>query len=125
MPEAAVQAAAIPHFANNIIFLEGYNNRTLAVTRSNDGETTHTVIFAKPERLELMRTNGYLTIIDSTYKTNSLNWKLFTLMVRNNRGLWLPCAHFATKTEDGDIIAESLKVIRSWTSSHGPIWLPR
>jgi hypothetical protein len=41
------------------------------------------IVFADPARLSALVTHGHLSLIDSTHKTNQLNWKLFTLVVRD------------------------------------------
>lgn len=47
-----------------------------------DGEKSHAVVFAKRSRLRTLMRRGHLTLMDSTHNTNSLKWKLFTLMIR-------------------------------------------
>ena len=59
-------------------------------------------------------------MMDSTHKTNGLGWFLYTVMVRERHGCWVPAAHFLTEKEDGDVIIECLKQIREWTP-----WRPR
>jgi len=41
------------------------------------------IVFAYPARLERLAQYGHLSLIDSTHKTNQLEWKLFTLIVRD------------------------------------------
>jgi len=41
------------------------------------------LVFADPARLGILEAHGHLSLIDSTHKTNQLEWKLFTLMVRD------------------------------------------
>ncbi len=43
--------------------------------------------------------------MDSTHKSNQLSWKLFTVMVRDEHGSWILCAHILSDNEDGDIVA--------------------
>jgi hypothetical protein len=50
---------------------------------SLDGTSGRGIVFVHPTRLERLTRYGYLSLIDSTYKTNQLEWKLFTLMVRD------------------------------------------
>jgi hypothetical protein len=52
--------------------------------------------------------------MDSTHKTNQLEWKLFTLMVRNEHAHWLPVAHALLSHEFGELIAEMLLVLKWW-----------
>jgi hypothetical protein len=39
------------------------------------------IIFADSARLPTLEAHGHLSLINSTHKTNQLEWKLFTLMV--------------------------------------------
>ena len=77
------------------------------------------IVFASPDRLARLARYGHLTLIDSTHKTNQLEWKLFTLMARDEYGCWHPTAHALLSHEFGELIAEFLLVIKKWTS---PIW---
>ncbi|RHZ79614.1 hypothetical protein Glove_143g4 [Diversispora epigaea] len=63
---------------------------------------------------------GYhLTLIDSTYKTNKYDWRLFTLYVCDTYGCWDVGAHFLVSSEDGDTVFEALKIVRSYCN-----WIP-
>ncbi|EXX56976.1 hypothetical protein RirG_211430 [Rhizophagus irregularis DAOM 197198w] len=57
--------------------------------------STKGIVFAHPKQLEKLENHGWLTLIDSTHKTNRYDWRLFTL-------------------EDSDTVAEALKKIRSY-----------
>ena len=81
----------------------------LQITRVIDRETSHAVAFAKRSRLRILMRRGHLTLMDSTHNTNHLKWKLFTLMIRDEYGSWIPGAHMLTTNEDGDIIGEFLR----------------
>ena len=72
------------------------------------------VVFAAPHRLPFLERHGYLTLVDSTHKTNQLEWKLFTLMVRDAYACWRPVAHAFLSNEFGELIAEFLLVIKRW-----------
>ena len=52
--------------------------------------------------------------MDSTHKLNQLSWKLFTVMVRDEHGSWIPGAHMLSDNEDGDIVAVFLQQIKTW-----------
>ena len=56
-----------------------------------------------------MLRRGYLVLMDSTHKSNHLDWKLFTIMVRDEYASWIPGAHMLSNHEDGDIIAQFLR----------------
>jgi hypothetical protein len=54
--------------------------------------------------------------MDSTHKTNQLKWKLFTIIVRDNYGCWVPVAHALLSNEFGELIAEFLLLIKQWAN---------
>jgi hypothetical protein len=74
------------------------------------------IVFAHPDRLQRLSRYGYLSLIDSTHKTNQLEWKLFTLIVRDEYGCWHPIAHSLLSHEFGELIAETLLAIKKWTN---------
>lgn len=82
--------------------------------------STRGIVFAHPKQLEKLQRHGWLTLIDSTHKTNKYDWRLFTLYVRDSYGCWDVGAHFFVSNEDSDTIFEALKIIRSYCH-----WLPR
>ncbi|TAQ84793.1 hypothetical protein B7494_g6880 [Chlorociboria aeruginascens] len=86
--------------------------------RSLDGTIGHGIVFAQPERLGQLTRYGHLTLMDSTHKTNQLEWKLFTLMARNNHACWIPLAHGLLSNEFGELIAEFLLVLKKWVTWH-------
>ncbi|RHZ80577.1 hypothetical protein Glove_134g166 [Diversispora epigaea] len=83
--------------------------------------SSHGFVFAHPNQLEKLRHFGWLTLIDSTHKTNKYDWRLFTLYIRDNHGCWDVGAHFFVSKEDSDTVAEALKIIRRFVCS----WKPR
>ena len=52
--------------------------------------------------------HGRFVLIDATHKTNQLGWLLYTLMVRDDYGSWLPTCYILTEKPDGDILALGL-----------------
>ena len=61
---------------------QGYQVERFHVSqRSTEG-----IIFAQPYQLEKLRRHGYLTLADSTHKTNRYDWRLFTLYIRDGFG---------------------------------------
>ncbi|RHZ89716.1 hypothetical protein Glove_12g29 [Diversispora epigaea] len=62
----------------------------------------------------------WLTLINSTYKTNKYDWRLFSLYVRDTYGCWDVSAHFYVSNEDCDTISKALKIIRNYCH-----WSPR
>ena len=57
--------------------------------------------------------------MDSTHNSNSLKWKLFTLMARSEHGRWIPCAYMLSMTEDGNIIGAFLRKVKAWCGGRG------
>lgn len=43
--------------------------------------------------------------MDSTHKSNYLDWKLFTIMVKEKHVSWISEVHTLLNYKDGDIIA--------------------
>jgi MULE transposase domain len=72
------------------------------------------IVFADSARLQTLATHGHLSLIDSTHKTNQLEWKLFTLIVRDQYASWLPVAHSLLSHEFGELIAKFLLAIKRW-----------
>lgn len=83
--------------------------------------STQGLAFAHPAQLTKLRNHGWLTLVDSTHKTNKYDWRLFTLYVRDSYGCWDVGAHFFVSREDGDTVAEAIKIVRS-NCQH---WTPR
>lgn len=46
--------------------------------------------------------------MDSTHKSNYLDWKLFIIIVKNEHTSQIPGAHILSNHEDGNIIAQFL-----------------
>jgi hypothetical protein len=70
------------------------------------------IVFADPARLPMLKAHGHLSLIDSTYKTNQLEWKLFTLIVCDSYACWHPVAYGLLLNEFGELIAELLLAIK-------------
>jgi hypothetical protein len=75
-------------------------------------KSTKGIVFAHPEQIKKLQHHGWLTLIDSTHKTNWYNWRLFTLYIRDTYGCWDVGAHFFVSSEDGDTISKALRIIR-------------
>ncbi len=72
---------------------------------------SHGLVFAEPQRLEILRRRGHLVFMDSTHQPNKLSWLLYTLMVRDEYGSWIPDAHMMTAREDSNIVAVGLRQV--------------
>lgn len=94
---------------------EDWIYRQISAIRAHDGEISNALVFGSRDRIQTLCQRGKLTLLDSTHCTNKLGWFLFTLVVRDEQGSFIPCAHFLSSNEDGDIIGASLRVIREWT----------
>lgn len=71
-----------------------------------------------PKQLKNLEQHGWLTLIDSTHKTNRYDCRLFTLYIRDYYGCWNVV--FVSK-EDSVTIAEGLKIVRRFARH----WSPR
>lgn len=69
------------------------------------------LVFAEPNRLQVLCRRGHFVLMDSTHQTSKLSWLLYTLMVRDEYGSWVPGAHIITAHEDSDIVAAGLKQV--------------
>lgn len=91
---------------------KGYQVENYCVSHQS-AKTTKGFVFAHPKQLEKLQHHGWLTLIDSTHKTNKYDWRLFTLYVRDTYGSWDVGAHFFVSDENCDSVLEALKIIRS------------
>ncbi|KAI9796654.1 MAG: hypothetical protein M1835_003450, partial [Candelina submexicana] len=97
----------------------GYLTRNITVLRKSDGEDSRGTVYSTPQRLEVLRHRGHLTLMDSTHDTNWLGWYLYTTLVRDEHGSWRPVAHIFTEKEDGDVLAAALQVLKQWCGGSG------
>ncbi|CAG8820899.1 8940_t:CDS:2, partial [Cetraspora pellucida] len=74
--------------------------------------STKGIVFVHPYQLKKLERHGWLTLIDSTHKTNRYDWRLFTLYIRDTYGCWNVGAHFFVSSEDSDMVAEALLIVR-------------
>jgi hypothetical protein len=111
--DISVQARAAFETLSKLKWLSNPLNAT-----SLDGTIGQGIAFAHPIRVQRLVRFGHLTLIDSTHKTNQLEWKLFTLMARDNFGCWHPLAHALLSHEFGELIAEFLLAIKQWTGGN-------
>ncbi|PKY57815.1 hypothetical protein RhiirA4_510990 [Rhizophagus irregularis] len=111
--------------SESISFLieKGYRVENYHVSHRSTKSTKSTkgIVFAHPTQLEKLQSHGWLTLIDSTHKTNKYDWRLFTLYVRDTYGCWNVGAHFFVSNEDCDTVSEALKIVRSSFCR----WIPR
>ena len=95
--------------------------------RRKDGEESQGVAFGSPSRLKTLRRRGWLTLCDATHDTNTLGWRLFTLMIRDEHCQWIPGGHFLAATEDTDTIRDCFLAVQQLTKErpNGNFWQPR
>lgn len=60
--------------------------------------------------------------MDSTHKTNTWHWRLFTLTVRDRHGCYIPAAQFLVEREDSMSVGEALKALRVECLSWEPLY---
>ena len=82
--------------------------------------STYAFVFAHPNQLKNLEQHGWLTLIDSTHKTNKYDCRLFTLYIRNNYGCWDVGAHFFVSNKNSHTVAEGLKIIKRFAYHWNP-----
>jgi len=110
---------AISYLQDQKYYTEHYSvSQTL-----KNGSQRHTqgVVFTQPQQFEKLKRHGWLTLMDSTHKTNKYDWRLFTLYIRDGCGCWNVGAYFFVSNEDSETIARALRIIRNQC----PRWTPR
>ena len=93
--------------------------KDLEAVRECDGEPSSGIIWAHITRIHTLAHHGRFVLMDATHKTNQLGWLLYTLMVRNDYGSWLPTCHLLTEKPDGDILPLSFKPSSSGVVASG------
>lgn len=90
---------------------------------------SHGVVFGMAKRLEKLNRHGVLSLMDSTHKTNLLKWYLYTVMVRDGYGSYIPCVHYLVDGEDSDILIVCLRKTQDWCRrlvvQEWMAWVPR
>ena len=86
---------------------------------TTNGQTFLLVLQEHWQQELLQRYGNTICLLDATYKTTQYSLPLFFVCVRTNVG-YIIVAEFIVETEDSEIIAEALKVIKSWN----PKWNP-
>ena len=89
---------------------KGYHAESYSVFSASH-KSTKGIVFAHSEQLKKLQRYEWLTLIDSTHKTNKYNWRLFTLYVRDSYGCWDVSAHFFVSNEDTDTVLKALKIV--------------
>ena len=77
------------------------------------------LVFAHPARLKILGERGYLTQFDSTHKVNKWKHNMFSFLVRDKHGMWIPAAHCAVDREESEVLCKALCVLKGWHSLAG------
>ena len=71
------------------------------------------MVFAHPTRLLILQRRGWFTQFDATHKLNHWGHNMFSFLVRDEHNVWIPTAHLVVERENGEIIAEGLRFVKS------------
>ncbi|CAB4404593.1 unnamed protein product [Rhizophagus irregularis] len=82
------------------------------VERYSTHQSFKGIVFAHSEQIKKLEQYGWLTLIDSTHKTNRYDWHLFTLYIRDTYGCWDVGVHFFVSNESCETVSQALKIIR-------------
>ena len=55
-----------------------------------DGKLSRGLGFASAHQLEVLRRRDYLSHLDAAHKTSWLAWFLYTILIHDEQGNWLP-----------------------------------
>ena len=81
------------------------------------------LVFALPERLDVLSRRGFFVQLDSSRKLNCWGHRMFSFLARDECGTWIPTAHCVMEKDAAECaVAQALKVLRVWTRGH---WNPR
>jgi hypothetical protein len=117
--------------AINFLLEDGYRVQEIASTTvkssssssssSSSARRKRGFVFATLDQLKKLTKHGWLTLMDSTHKTNKWDWRLFTLYIRDDVGSWCVGGHFFVDGEDSAIVIAALKIMRHFAQA----WSPR
>jgi len=93
--------------------------RRVTATRFADGEAFKGLVFGHRERLRVLAKRGYLTLMDATHYTNEMRWLLYTLMVRNKEGNWIPDAYILTAKKNSNVLKFGIKQVSIFSPNFG------
>ncbi|KAI9095486.1 hypothetical protein DFS34DRAFT_625925 [Phlyctochytrium arcticum] len=103
----------------------GYEVKRFLIA-SDEGNVPEGFAFATARGLETLVSSSYLVQLDSTHKTNIYDWRLFTVMVRDKHGSWIPAGQFYTSIENACAVNGGLQTLRDMVSAGGfGTWQPR
>jgi len=106
--------------AEVILDENGWLYRQYNVTDAK-GEKRWGLAFGHPERLEILKCRSHLTLFDSTHKLDRWKHNMFSFLVRDEQGTWIPVAHCVVGRENGETLSGALRCFKIWC----PGWTPR
>ena len=77
-------------------------------------------VFANPKRLPILQHRGYLTQFGSTHKMNKWKHDLFSFLIRDENGVFIPAAHCVVSRENSETLGRAMEFLKSWCH-----WQPR
>ncbi|KAI9093459.1 hypothetical protein DFS34DRAFT_687754 [Phlyctochytrium arcticum] len=103
----------------------GYVTQRFLVAPTDEIGATEGLAFGRKEELKVLQECSYLVLMDSTHKTNRWDWRLFTCMVRNKTGSWVPAGQFFAQRENGEGVYSGLNALRNLVLAEtGKKWIP-
>lgn len=119
--KAGPRAEEAEQIADMISFLEeksgvsdhNWKCKRLSVKEKNDPESP-VVAFARNSSIDLLKKRGKIVVMDATHCTVKENWYLYTIMLRDKRGVWLPGAFFYSKRKGANSVTAGLRQIIEW-----------
>lgn len=111
---AAAEVEQLSKWANdNDVFCRTFS----ALVVDDKGERpVHGVAVVPKEYVHALVENAFLVLLDATHHTNQWNWYLFTILVRDKYGSWIPAAHFYTESQHAAIVEGGFRAVRSFAS---------
>ncbi|KAN0069258.1 hypothetical protein V8E54_012887 [Elaphomyces granulatus] len=91
--------------AENWLLNNDYVAKRISAIRECDGEPSERLVFALPDRLQVLADRGMLSLMDATHDSNKLKWLLYTIM-----------------KQDSDIVVVGLREIHGFCRDR---WTPK
>ncbi|KAI9102606.1 hypothetical protein DFS34DRAFT_683600 [Phlyctochytrium arcticum] len=123
-PESQIQDPDVVE-AEQELQKAGYVTQRFLVPPTDEIGATEGLAFGRKEELKVLQECSYLVLMDSTHKTNRWDWRLFTCMVRNKTGSWVPAGQFFAQRENGEGVYSGLNALRNLVLAEtGKKWIP-
>lgn len=98
------------------------NDKTGAEKTSSKRAVNGVAVVPK-EYVNRLTDNCFVVLLDATHNTNCWGWYLFTLLVRDKFGSWVPGGHFYTESQHASIIEAGFRAIRSFVAGFQPTYI--